>query len=70
VGRKAFTSEEKGRREGRVEGQCFLVLAQLEQKFGTIPASVVRKVQAMTETMLREIGLRILTAQSLEELGL
>ena len=58
--------EEKGRREG----QQLLLLAQLEQKFGSLPASIINKVQAMTEPQLREIGLQILTVQSLKELGL
>ena len=70
---------QEGRREGRREGlqtghlegmQQFL-LGLLRQRFETVPVGVRRQVKAISSVKkLNELGKRVLTAHSLEELGL
>jgi hypothetical protein len=75
---------EKGRKEGRKEGQkiglqeglergrreelASLLTNQLEQRFGALPAYAVRAIAAADVDTLRDLGTRVLTAASLDEL--
>ena len=61
---------EEGRIEGRLEGQREMVLEQLAFKFGPLPAETRAAVEALTEPQINELAVRILTAQTLAELGL
>jgi Putative transposase, YhgA-like/Domain of unknown function (DUF4351) len=62
---------QEGRHTGRVEGMRALLLQQLEQRFGTLPAPVRRKVKALSsERRLEELARRVLAAGSLAELEL
>jgi len=68
----------KGREEGRVEGreeglrigQSELLLAQMEDKFGELPADVVTAVQALPLAKLKELAHQILHAERLADLRL
>lgn len=54
--------EEKGRRE--------VLLEQLEFKFGPLPAEITAKIQALTGRRITDLAKRVLTAQTLDDLGL
>jgi len=48
-----------------------ILLKQLNAKFGFLPESVVQEIRAITsEQELEQLGLRVLTANSLDEMGL
>jgi hypothetical protein len=55
---------------GIIEGQRRMALSQLEAKFGPVPAEVRQQVEALALEQLRQLGLDILKAQSLDELHL
>lgn len=69
---------EKGRAEGRGEGEASgiakgarqLLLDQLRARFGPLPEAVVERVERMEPADCHSVGVRLLTAGSLEELGL
>lgn len=65
--RRTIRLEEAARQQGMQD----LLLLQLEQRFGSVPDATRRRVQAVdaTEELTRLAG-RILTAESLEDLGL
>jgi len=73
TGRKEGRMEGRmeGRTEGRMEGQQRFLLKQLALKFGPLPSSVVARVRSLEEqSELDRLVEQILTAASLEELGL
>ncbi len=60
-----------GRQEGIQEGKQSFLIQLLGAKFGILPASVEEKIRAITsEQELYQFSLRILTANSLDEMGL
>jgi predicted transposase YdaD len=59
---------EQGREEGREEGERQIVLRQVEKRFGSLPAWAKQKIDAMSSPDLEAAALRLLDAQSLEEL--
>jgi predicted transposase/invertase (TIGR01784 family) len=60
----------QGKREGRSEGQSELLLELLAEKFGPPSEQMVEAVNVLSEKHLKALARRILTANSLEELGL
>lgn len=57
--------------EGDLRGRKALLLRQLKKRFGSLPEEVVRKLDMMNSVgELDELAERLLTAGSLEELGL
>ena len=60
----------KGKLEGRLEGQRELVREQLEARFGPLPPTALAHLQAWPGDRLTELGRALLSATSLEELGL
>ncbi len=63
--------ERKARKEGRLEGTRQTLLRQMRQRFGRIPKRVQEQVNALSSLRdLEKIADRILTAGSLQELGL
>ena len=73
------TQQAKGREEGRTEGLAQgtqkgarqLLLHLLGKRFGPLPENVRRQVEAITSLdRLTELGERVLSAHSLEEMGL
>ena len=66
---------EQGRQQGIQQGMQLgkqsLLLQLLNAKFGELPASVGEKIRAITsEQKLNLLSLRVLTANSLDEMGL
>jgi predicted transposase YdaD len=62
---------EKGRREGMGEGAQQVLLHQLGKRFGPLPETVRRRVEAIDSLdLLTRLAERLLSARSLEEMGL
>ena len=62
---------ERERQQERQQGKRLLLIQQLMAKFGDLPQSVTEQIHGMTtEEELDQLGIRILTAESLEEMGL
>jgi hypothetical protein len=59
--------EQKGREEGRLEGQANLLLRLLERRFGPIPSRATERVRQSTPDELERFSDRVLTASSLDE---
>ena len=60
-----------GRQEGVQQGKQSILLQQLIAKFGTLPESVTQEIRAISsEQKLDELSLRVLTANSIDEMGL
>lgn len=73
------TQQAKGREEGRAEGMVQgaqrgarqLLLHQLGKRFGPLPDNVRRRVETITSLdRLTELAERVLSAHSLDEMGL
>ena len=55
----------------RFEGASQLLLLQLAKKFGPLPEKVRQQIEAISSLdRLAKLGVRVLTAHSLEEMGL
>lgn len=65
-GRKEGRKE--GKAEGKIEGKVLLLKAMLEQKFGPLSVARIAALQSMHDADLTQIGIRLLTAQTLDEL--
>jgi hypothetical protein len=62
---------DQDRQEGRLEARREVLLEQMTQRFGRLPATVRRQVGEISSVQeLRKLGRRILRAKSLEEMGL
>lgn len=57
----------RGRREGRREGQQEFFEELLAQRFGPLSSEVSARIQAATQAELKEMGRRVLTAATLDE---
>lgn len=60
----------EGKLEGRLEGQRDLLREQLEERFGPLPSEVLDRLQTWPADRLSELGRALLSAASLDELGL
>ena len=62
---------EQGRQQERQQGKRLLLIQLLATKFGALPESVTEQINGMTaDEELDQLGIRLLTANSLEEMGL
>jgi Domain of unknown function (DUF4351) len=65
---------QKGRQEGRnaglQEGQMNLIRAQLERKFGALPERFVERLKQLSPDKLVSVGINVMTAKTLDELGI
>ena len=60
-----------GFQQGFKQGKRDLLIRQLMAKFGELPQSVTDQIQGMTtDEELDQLGICLLTAESLEEIGL
>ena len=59
--------EQKGRAEGRLEGEYVLLSKQLEKRFGPLPENIVDRLKGASPKQLEAWGLRLLSAETLEE---
>lgn len=58
-------------RDARLDGMREVLLEQMTQLFGRLPAAVRRQIEEISSTQdLRKLGRRVLRAKSLEEMGL
>lgn len=65
------TQKAIGRKEGRKEGMEQVLLHLLSKRFGPLPESVRRRVETINSLdRLTELAERVLSAHSLEEMGL
>ena len=58
----------QGLEQGRIEGEQTVVTRQIEKRFGTVPAWVRQRLEAMSAPEVEETALRLLDARSLEDL--
>jgi len=71
--RKQYLKEGRrdGLKEGRQEGMRELLLRQIERRFGPLAEEKRRRVEAITSpARLKRLADKILTASSLDEMGL
>jgi hypothetical protein len=61
---------QQGKMEGKLEGQREMLREQLETRFGTLSSTVVAQIEALPADRLRELGRALVSADSLEQLGL
>jgi hypothetical protein len=62
---------QQGLQQGLQQGKRLFLIQLLVAKFGELPQSVTDQIQGMTaEDELDQLGVRLLTAESLEEMGL
>jgi hypothetical protein len=62
--------EERGEERGQLRATRDLTLNLLHARFGELPQSVVSRIEEADIAFCRDLCVRLLTAQSLEELGL
>ena len=62
--------EERGEERGEARGERKIVVRQLEKRFGTLSADVLRRIEAWPVERLGDLGEALLSAASLAELGL
>jgi predicted transposase YdaD len=58
----------QGRVEGRAEGRLEILSSLIEKRFGKIPPAVSQRMAALKPAQLKRIALRLLDAQSMEDL--
>jgi predicted transposase YdaD len=58
----------EGKLEGRREGALTILRRLIEKRFGALPAGVERQLNSLTEAELDSLSLRLLDANSIEEL--
>jgi hypothetical protein len=61
----------QARKKGIIEGMRHMLLGQLRQRFGRVPAGMRRAVEKIrSQRELQRLARRVLVAKSLDELGL
>jgi hypothetical protein len=65
-----LTTYERGKIEGRLQGQREMALLLLEAKFGPLAPAVKQRLEALSPEQLRKLSLGLFKAQSLQELHL
>jgi len=59
---------EQGRAQGRMEGEQTVVMRLIEKRFGSVPSWARQRLETMSAGEIEETALRLLDAQSLENL--
>jgi hypothetical protein len=54
-------------KRARAEGERFVILSQIAQRFGPVPASARQHIETLALPELEQLALRILKAQTLED---
>ena len=60
--------EQRGERKGKLEGELTVLRRLIEKRFGPIPAWAEERLAARSAPELEELSLRVLDAQSIEDL--
>jgi hypothetical protein len=69
--RQGLRGVREAARLARLEGRRELLLEQMTQRFGRLPAKVRRQIEEISSIQeLRKLGRKVLRAKSLEEMGL
>jgi hypothetical protein len=68
LGPMFIEAEQKGRREGRQEGELTVLRRQIEKRFGPLPDWAGEKLAALPVSALEDLSERVLDAKSVEEL--
>jgi predicted transposase YdaD len=72
IGRERRRGMEIGREEGREqlreEGQRGLILGMIEERFGSVPAALRARIEAVRGPELSNLGRRLVKAESLADL--
>ena len=63
-------AEERGIMRGQLQGQRKLLLKQLQQRFPDLSQKAQQRLEQLSAEQLEELGLALMTAKSLHELGL
>ena len=64
-------ARQQERQQGLQQGKQLILIRQLAAKFGELPQSITDQIQGMTTNEeLDQLGIHLLTAESLEEMGL
>jgi hypothetical protein len=59
---------EKGRKEGRQEGELNLLRLQINKRFGTLPARLDKRLRKLSRAELEAVSLRLFDAKTIAEL--
>ncbi|HQU46189.1 MAG TPA: DUF4351 domain-containing protein [Pirellulales bacterium] len=62
--------EQRGVARGKLEGQRELMGKLLESRFGSLPPAAMARLETWSSDRLTELGCALLSAASLDELGL
>jgi hypothetical protein len=65
-----MTSFEKGMQQGQQQGQRTMLQKQLEVRFGPLSLSAQQRLDSLDPERIEALALELLTARSLQELGL
>ena len=60
--------EQRGKREGELKGELKVLRRQIEKRFGAMPGWAEERLATRTTSELEELSVRLLDAQSLEDL--
>jgi hypothetical protein len=60
--------KQEGEQEGELKGELKVLRRQIEKRFGAIPAWAEERLASRTTAELEDLSVRVLDAQSLEEL--
>jgi hypothetical protein len=65
---KTLTCEQKGRAEGKIEGQGNTILRQLNRKFGNLNNAIAEQIKSLKPIQLDSLTEDLLDFQSLDDL--
>jgi len=68
LGPLIIEAEQKGRQEGRLEGEIIVLRRQIEKRFGALSGWAREKLAALSPSQLEDLSDRVLDATSVEEL--
>jgi predicted transposase YdaD len=68
LGREYKKGRQEGREEGRQEGELAILSRLLEKRFGALPNWAAERLAKLSTKDLEDLSVRVLDAQSLEDL--
>jgi hypothetical protein len=68
LGREYKRGLQEGRQEGLREGELTILRRQIEKRFGAMPGWAEERLASQSPAELEELSVRVLDAQSLEDL--